>query len=449
MKKKTVLSLARATMALAAIVITVYVVLLAYSTSMVRRARAALAKEGRPLTAEEILPPSVSGGENAAPLYESAFRLLESQSVGDETLLSVLADAAYRILEENMSNHDIARIHDVMERPEVEQAVDLVRRAMERPVCRFSVRWDQGPNALLPHANAMRQMTRILGARSLLNAERGDFDSAWRDAEMALRTAEAMRDEPILISQLVRIAQTRTALEVIRKLAAVAPPNDAVASRLMQLLASLEERRPFARAVDGERLLLGEWSFRLLENDMAGYAQKDVLHSLFGTAGRLIRLKPVRRMDYAIYLNLVRHAASRTERAFHEMPQQDEPDIPRLARLTRLIVPAFGGYRRSVEEHIALTRVARTGLALIRHRAIHGSYPDTLESLAPTLLGAPAEDPFTGRPLIYRRADDGFVVYSVGPDGKDNGGAPRSRSVGRDVEYDLPWAVGLSAKDRS
>jgi hypothetical protein len=31
-------------------------------------------------------------------------------------------------------------------------------------------------------------------------------------------------------------------------------------------------------------------------------------------------------------------------------------------------------------------------------------------------------DPFDGAPLRYRRLDDGVVIYSVGPDGKDNGG---------------------------
>ena len=32
-------------------------------------------------------------------------------------------------------------------------------------------------------------------------------------------------------------------------------------------------------------------------------------------------------------------------------------------------------------------------------------------------------DPFTGKPLEYRREGDGFLIYSAGPDGRDDGGS--------------------------
>jgi hypothetical protein len=31
-------------------------------------------------------------------------------------------------------------------------------------------------------------------------------------------------------------------------------------------------------------------------------------------------------------------------------------------------------------------------------------------------------DPFSGRPLIYRPDGEGYQLYSIGPDGKDDGG---------------------------
>ncbi|HEY3781829.1 MAG TPA: hypothetical protein VGL56_12150 [Fimbriimonadaceae bacterium] len=51
-------------------------------------------------------------------------------------------------------------------------------------------------------------------------------------------------------------------------------------------------------------------------------------------------------------------------------------------------------------------------------------------------------DPFGGKPLHVKIAGDSFRVYSVGPDGVDNGGADRSESksyptFNGDEEYDI------------
>jgi hypothetical protein len=55
-------------------------------------------------------------------------------------------------------------------------------------------------------------------------------------------------------------------------------------------------------------------------------------------------------------------------------------------------------------------------LQVEQHRFKHGSVPEALDISAPI-------DPFTGQPLKYRRDDMGYVVYSVGEDGKDDGGS--------------------------
>ena len=52
-------------------------------------------------------------------------------------------------------------------------------------------------------------------------------------------------------------------------------------------------------------------------------------------------------------------------------------------------------------------------------------------------------DPYDGKPLRYRRVADGVIVYSVGPDGSDNGGnIDRTNPVkpGTDLGYQL-WDV--------
>jgi hypothetical protein len=43
-------------------------------------------------------------------------------------------------------------------------------------------------------------------------------------------------------------------------------------------------------------------------------------------------------------------------------------------------------------------------------------------------------DPFDGQPLRYRKQNDGYVLYSIGPDLKNNGGN-QMNGKGRDLVF--------------
>jgi hypothetical protein len=73
---------------------------------------------------------------------------------------------------------------------------------------------------------------------------------------------------------------------------------------------------------------------------------------------------------------------------------------------------------------IAQTRVTRAGLAAIRFKQEQGAFPSDLQ----TLKLANADDPFTGKPLIYRPTDRGFTIYSVGINMVDDGGTKGKNS---------------------
>jgi hypothetical protein len=60
---------------------------------------------------------------------------------------------------------------------------------------------------------------------------------------------------------------------------------------------------------------------------------------------------------------------------------------------------------------LAATRAGRVAMAVERYRRRQGKLPGSLTDLASPL---PA-DPFTGHDLLYRRAEDAFVVASMGP----------------------------------
>jgi len=55
--------------------------------------------------------------------------------------------------------------------------------------------------------------------------------------------------------------------------------------------------------------------------------------------------------------------------------------------------------------------------------------PERLAELVPDYLEAVFKDPFDGADLRYRKLDGGFVVYSVGKDGVDDGGKGKLQST--------------------
>lgn len=62
-------------------------------------------------------------------------------------------------------------------------------------------------------------------------------------------------------------------------------------------------------------------------------------------------------------------------------------------------------------------------LALHTYKAKQGNYPATLTALVPKYLRAVPDDVFAlSGPLHYKRAGQKYVLYSIGPDGKDDGG---------------------------
>ncbi|HMC64121.1 MAG TPA: hypothetical protein VKI65_04215 [Gemmataceae bacterium] len=60
--------------------------------------------------------------------------------------------------------------------------------------------------------------------------------------------------------------------------------------------------------------------------------------------------------------------------------------------------------------------------ALAWYQRDHGRYPKELNALAPKYLPKVPLDLFSGKPLVYRPSENGYLLYSVGVNGKDEGG---------------------------
>jgi hypothetical protein len=101
-----------------------------------------------------------------------------------------------------------------------------------------------------------------------------------------------------------------------------------------------------------------------------------------------------------------------------------EPEANRAATGINGIGVAAGLFQQAIRPDVLIyDRSSRTAVAIERYRAAHdAALPSALTDLVPQYLAAVPEDPITGQPLRYRATAEAYMVYSVGPDGTDDGG---------------------------
>ncbi len=92
------------------------------------------------------------------------------------------------------------------------------------------------------------------------------------------------------------------------------------------------------------------------------------------------------------------------------------------ANLMCLLTPALVKMTQSGDRTEQNERNLHLAFALAAYKSDNGRYPMKLDALAPKYLAAIPDDLFSGKALIYRPNDAGYLLYSVGSNGKDDGG---------------------------
>jgi hypothetical protein len=95
--------------------------------------------------------------------------------------------------------------------------------------------------------------------------------------------------------------------------------------------------------------------------------------------------------------------------------------------------------QRHADWHEQRQRNMHLAFALAAYRGEHKRYPDRLDVLAPKYLAEVPSDLFSGKALIYRPSENGYLLYSVGINGRDDGGrASADTPPGDDPHVRMP-----------
>ena len=457
---KTLLSkLTTVLIALVAVLLLVYAAWNWSASRSLRHTWDDMREEGLPVSIADITPVRVPPGDNAAPFLNRAFAAMARSAPETERYASaIMALLSYQL--PGNGYRDDAPVLTTLNReqkrlvatqlaaPEAVETFTLLDQAVRKPRCDFGLDYAGGAGVLLPHLSHLRNAVHLLALKAWIQADAGDTGPALQTLIKALRISNFLRREPILVSQLVRVAANGKALNVLEDILARHAPAAFPSADLTALLAQLEAqtdpgRQAFVRALDGERVLFGNWAFSRL---IVGKMKADELRSL-GMRTELslyssLLARPWVKTDFRYYLLTMLEHRRRLLRPYPDVAALDplSESVPDFYILTRILLPALDRIHQHATTNRAHIELARLALLLTDYaKQNNDRYPASLKTLQ--LPVDSSRDPFTATPLRYRIQDGGYILYSRGPDlDDDDGEAPASRrELTRDG--DLVWSV--------
>ena len=376
-------------------------------------------REGYTLTEAEVeaLYPQVPDAENAALDYLRAANRVTHFADGETAFQENLPVAGGAELPEPNAPIPPQMARSIREYAKRnERALDWACRGAAKTRVRFPVDVVNAPMDVTEHLSQVRELARLLYVDALRYALNNQPSHA-ADALMAMcALSDALSREPLLISQLVRVALAGITADAIEQTVnRVALPPEALRKLEQRLDApDFQTFDPMHAAVRNEF----RWGVAWAEGQFADEQGNAGSHWL---AFRLLHLS-----GWTVFNETLKDRGMKVVLAAGEMPphqaigamqELDYNDIR--ATVAGLLLNALPRLYEGQVRCIAIASLARC-----LNRA-HGGFPESLDPITPAFIEAVPADPYTGEPLRYKRTDKGCVVFSAGPNGQYEGGQAR------------------------
>lgn len=315
-----------------------------------------------------------------------------------------------------------------------------ISEAANRPYVRFPFFPDE--KALVPefrHNTLLIHIVPMLCLRATADLELGESSAALRDLTVVTRLQNGLRDEPYLISGLVRSTLQASLLQTIWN---GLIDHQWKAEELVQLdalLAQFNLLHDYEQLVRGERAYSNHYitAFRAAtwsERVRTVHATTAFIDGSDTTIATLFIVMPqaVLYRNQTVGARWIQDKAltavdSSKERIFAQRVEkqtaQEKPKATPYNFISRMLPSIFSGFlQRTATSEIGI-REARVACAIERFRFTHGHIPGSLDELVPEYLDAVPRDLFADELLQYRpAADDSYILYSIGWNEKDDGG---------------------------
>jgi len=317
---------------------------------------------------------------------------------------------------------------------------------------------------MVGHLSRLKSTAQFLSAATSLDLHENRFAAGCANLEALSRMVARFKNEPLIISELVRLAIGNIALNTAWEALQSPQWQERQLQELQATWESIDyfsqaesalsmERAMVTKTFDAAResyAAIGSGAFpgTAANSSLAELAQlgKEVLDNPKEGLSNMARRYPgywgwklwqsyddeiANAQLYQAALEAVRavrehHALGPALKEFTQSANRIRRSHPRAGAWLGLSIGNEGVVERFLSR-VASAEIQRSllvaAIQLKRYEVGHSALPAELAGLVPEVAPQPPRDPVDGKPLRYQRNQDlSFILYSVGDDGVDNGG---------------------------
>ncbi len=405
---------------------------------------------------------------NAASLYLEAFKRIRKPKPNDpvplltsrplpsqsEPFPDKMAKATRRYLEGHAS------------------ALMLLRQARHAGRCRYPIDFTE-TDLDVRHLSDAKKAVHLLRLKAAYDGSVGNHEQAFKSVRDAMAVAASLAEQPLFISQSTSDSCLTLTHRAVQRLLSEYRYDQ---ERLRILISDMERyssTQAMLRAAVAERarhvaILESPSRFAPEGENADGIRLANACRRFTGGLSRakLWYLGEMERYRKALALPLadrvdrirsMREELGRVEtnpfgwvpKPFKEPVKELFAGGERLPNVRRMVRSAFKVSLRDSRVR-TLHRLTKVALAIECFRRENGErLPIRLTALVPEYLDSVPLDPFSGESLHYIRQRNGFAVYSVGKDRRDDGGGlDDGGSLHPDISFAVSWRRSSKAGDQ-
>ncbi|HEX4797602.1 MAG TPA: hypothetical protein VH370_27660 [Humisphaera sp.] len=431
----------RGRLALATIVAVAVGLMTLWNMDLEMRSRAAMLRLEAGNLMLSASPPAVGGSDNAGPLYIAAFARLnrEHWTMLEPTRDTRTASEAqagkpptdprpqqwlgpFLYVKTDPSDPNIAALL-----ARHEQTIKLLRQAAQRSVCRF----DDERSA---HDDNVWRVVGLIYLHARSEVSQGRVESGLSDVNILFHLRDHLAQASAARSSYLCSSDELAAVDILQEVL----PHVTRSQELDALDTGDASaiRRILRRSYEAEEAA----NLALLSDYAAGQSASGLDRYLGSGAFDVFKREPQATLGRLFILpgdiELYREFMGRTQRDAIDPYYQVRGRIVELHTwssegrrktfIASFLAPRIGSMFAFAARAEAAHAVATAAIAATRYKLAHGRAPEKLTDLLSDELDETPKDPFDGQPLRMTVVDGKWTVYSIGPDGVDDGGKIRA-----------------------
>jgi hypothetical protein len=302
----------------------------------------------------------------------------------------------------------------------------------------------------LPGAQAVRGAARGLALRAMHRIGENRLNEAWQDIFAIYRLSSLVAQGPTIVEQLVAMALRGMACQATSELLSSDRLTNELARQIQKDLVTVPPLNNIANCVDQmERLgaldsvvYASIHGFDALGDNAVPEGARAVMDHSSVNWNLILRRLNTEYDEFAAAMRLTPGPERR--RTFEKIEAKLEMEAQRNGQIGSLVAAFFSRNARSeligsifaalmlpaldaastaedrTNSVFALTQLSA---ALAVHRTSHDGYPEKLDDLVPAVINKLPVDFYESKPFVYKRLSDGYLLYTIGLNGKDDDGS--------------------------